>query len=296
MTKPRRQDKPDEPRRSSWFDLKEGVEEDAAHNGAPLGPALREADGREVAGHLDALALQLRTLWNTYGQLMDLPLDASRRPQEDPDDDDNVAITRFRYACMSTWHRVFEVILESEKWFFREVGPPQDQQALDRIADAMETAWGLLLGVSEYIEKGFESSQRLSYVRKDGTQDRITLRDAKRHVKAWWAESWKTLNDWLAETRSISRWLSEISTGPGAIKDAGQTSPRVRKGKDQGVDGEYSLPMSKTEMRVRLANMAKDKFESFAAQHGLKKINRQLYQIRLDKMDARTRRRLETGR
>jgi hypothetical protein len=53
--------------------------------------------------------------------------------------------------------------------------------------------------------------------------------------------------------------------------------------------------MSKTEMRVRLGNMAKDKFESFASTHGLKRINRQIYQIRLDKMDVATRRRLETG-
>jgi len=60
-------------------------------------------------------------------------------------------------------------------------------------------------------------------------------------------------------------------------------------------DGEWSLPMTKTEMMVRLKLNPKT-FNTFAARHGLKKIGRQQWQIRLDGMDAATRRRIEIGK
>ena len=56
---------------------------------------------------------------------------------------------------------------------------------------------------------------------------------------------------------------------------------------------EYSLPMSKTEMMVRLNNMPKRQFATFAKQHGLRQAgNRQSFEIRLDQMDADKREKL----
>lgn len=60
-------------------------------------------------------------------------------------------------------------------------------------------------------------------------------------------------------------------------------------------EGEWSVPMPKMTIMSRL-NLNPRAFETFAKQHGLQKISRQQWQIRLDKMDLRTRQRIETGR
>jgi hypothetical protein len=60
-------------------------------------------------------------------------------------------------------------------------------------------------------------------------------------------------------------------------------------------EGEWSIPMSKAEMASRL-ELKPRAFETFAKQHGLKPLSRQLFQIRVDTMDIKTRRRIETGR
>lgn len=58
--------------------------------------------------------------------------------------------------------------------------------------------------------------------------------------------------------------------------------------------GEWSLPMTKTEMRVRLGNMTREKFETYARKHGLTKNGRQSFQICLDKMDDSAREKLKS--
>lgn len=58
-------------------------------------------------------------------------------------------------------------------------------------------------------------------------------------------------------------------------------------------EGEWSLPMSKKEMRGCLGKMAKDKFETWAKTQSLRSLGRQSFVIRLDTMDAATRKRFE---
>lgn len=61
------------------------------------------------------------------------------------------------------------------------------------------------------------------------------------------------------------------------------------------MDGEWSLPMPKAEIMTRI-HLKPHTFKTFTKQHPLRQINRQLWQIRLDGMDKRTRGRIETGR
>jgi hypothetical protein len=58
-------------------------------------------------------------------------------------------------------------------------------------------------------------------------------------------------------------------------------------------EGEWSLPMPKKVLMKRL-NLKPRAFDTFAAQHGLIEVSRQQFQIRLDKMDPKTRARIET--
>jgi hypothetical protein len=59
-------------------------------------------------------------------------------------------------------------------------------------------------------------------------------------------------------------------------------------------EGEWSRPMSKTDMRVRLANLPVRKFNTFTKSHPIRQAgNRQLWQIRLDGMDKKTREKIE---
>ena len=60
-------------------------------------------------------------------------------------------------------------------------------------------------------------------------------------------------------------------------------------------EGEWSLPMSLTEMATRLG-LPVQKFKVFAEMHGLLRLTRKLWLVRLDRMDAATRCRIETGR
>ena len=62
-------------------------------------------------------------------------------------------------------------------------------------------------------------------------------------------------------------------------------------------EGECSDPMSLTEMANRLGNMDPRKFKALAEKEwGLKRLSRQKWQVRLDKMDKRTRHKIEHGR
>jgi len=58
-------------------------------------------------------------------------------------------------------------------------------------------------------------------------------------------------------------------------------------------EGEWSNAMPMSEMMQRVSIHGYKKFKTFAKPHGLKQLNRQLWQIRLDGMDKTTRARLE---
>ena len=74
------------------------------------------------------------------------------------------------------------------------------------------------------------------------------------------------------------------------------TPQKASPNPEQTDDGEWSQPMTKAAMSRRLA-LKRDAFETFAGGHGLRQCgSRQLWQIRLDKMDANTRHRIERGR
>jgi hypothetical protein len=59
--------------------------------------------------------------------------------------------------------------------------------------------------------------------------------------------------------------------------------------------GEYSPPMSKSQMMLRLRMTSRKVFDSFAKKHGLVRVNRQLWQIRTDTMPQNQADRLRTG-
>ncbi|MEE9371215.1 MAG: hypothetical protein V3W45_07080 [Sedimentisphaerales bacterium] len=64
-------------------------------------------------------------------------------------------------------------------------------------------------------------------------------------------------------------------------------------GDDEYLEGVLSKPMPKSRMMSALNIDSYETFNSFADRYGIEKINRKTYQIRLDKMDARTREKLE---
>lgn len=85
-------------------------------------------------------------------------------------------------------------------------------------------------------------------------------------------------------------WRSLIVFTLDAIRHyIGSTTPlRFRRRRTQqpgrsAVEGEWSAPMSKTDMRVLMGNMAKGKFETIAARCGLHDLGGQLFRIRLNR-------------
>lgn len=57
--------------------------------------------------------------------------------------------------------------------------------------------------------------------------------------------------------------------------------------------GDYSKPMSKTDMMKALGIDSLTKFNGFAKQHGIKKITRKIWQLRLDDLSSREREKIE---
>jgi hypothetical protein len=73
--------------------------------------------------------------------------------------------------------------------------------------------------------------------------------------------------------------------------NTGETKQRKHK---KTLEGEWSNPMTKSAMMSRINIDGYKKFNTFAKQYGLQKAgNRQLWQIRLDKMDKNTRQKFE---
>jgi hypothetical protein len=101
-------------------------------------------------------------------------------------------------------------------------------------------------------------------------------------------------DDW---TSDFFRRLTAIErVAATLLAAASDESPNIEAPKFTGpLEGEWSLPMSKTELMTRV-KLKPDSFNTFAKQHGLRKCGRQLFQMRLDQMDSATRRRIETGK
>jgi hypothetical protein len=84
-----------------------------------------------------------------------------------------------------------------------------------------------------------------------------------------------------------------------AIKEAASFPALESGGKPtmgEAPDGEWSLPMSLNEFASRLGNMGREKCRRFLAAFALRRLGRQQWQVRLDRMDKRTRALIETGR
>jgi hypothetical protein len=58
------------------------------------------------------------------------------------------------------------------------------------------------------------------------------------------------------------------------------------------MDGDFSVPMTKSEM-AGVLNLKPRAFNTFAKSHGLRRCGRQLFQIRLNAMDRKTRKLFE---
>ncbi|MCI0352027.1 MAG: hypothetical protein L0Z53_21620, partial [Acidobacteriales bacterium] len=89
--------------------------------------------------------------------------------------------------------------------------------------------------------------------------------------------------------------LSEIANMASQLDNADCT-PLENQGdaavEPDPIKGEWSIPMPKSKMAHRLG-LSPRQFATFAKSHELRKHNRQLWQIRLDRLDAKTRKRIE---
>jgi len=98
------------------------------------------------------------------------------------------------------------------------------------------------------------------------------------------ADNWKEeYRHWLYAVEKTVATIFMIYPGTSAPQSPSSTSTK---------DGEWSNSMTKKEMQGRLGLTPKT-FASFIKLHPVKPINRQLFQMRLDGMDARTRRQME---
>jgi hypothetical protein len=105
---------------------------------------------------------------------------------------------------------------------------------------------------------------------------------------------WMRLNNPFAVSIAAIQKIKEHEDGP--LKKRHPKSSNKLKNQASDIskkpDGDWSSAMSKTEMILKLG-MKRTAFETFAKHHGLKRISRQLWQIRIDKMDTNTRKKLE---
>lgn len=106
------------------------------------------------------------------------------------------------------------------------------------------------------------------------------VEDAVDYLKAW------------QNTRGNQLRSKATGSASGAVAAPDERPAQQIKAR---VQGEWSQPMSKKVLMARLG-LKPSAFETFAKQHGLKQISRQQYQFRLDKLDSRTRERIETGK
>ena len=100
-----------------------------------------------------------------------------------------------------------------------------------------------------------------------------------------------TENFYIAELNSLT-W-DEILLYFQRFARQNQKTKSTSKEKKQALAGEWSKPMTKSAMKNALRIDGYRTFDTFAEQHGIRKIGRQLWQIRLDAMDKTTRKKLE---
>ena len=265
----------------------------------------REVDGRELSIVIDALAQHARKAWKVCKRCYEVS------PDDLPDENEFELLSDIMTEAQefrAGWVNALNHVLHAEQWLYRTLGPARHIDFLDRLADAM---WGLL---DETSGAHLYTLLLTSNAGQSRPEDRKEARDvAERHrqTRDVLTTSVEALYQLAKELRSLDAGGLPNGTEAGGQIEKGTSGVRERprlvapgnegtgvgpKGPEPAPEGEWSLPMSKIDMRVRLGNMAKDKFETFVVQYELKRINRQLYQIRLDTMDSRTRRRLETGR
>ena len=96
-----------------------------------------------------------------------------------------------------------------------------------------------------------------------------------------------------ASCQAIDRLLvASVHPEGGLSESLGDARSTGDNRTDGPLNGEWSLPMSKKDMMSRL-NLSSRAFGTFASEYGLNRISRQQWQIRLDRMDSRTRAILE---
>lgn len=98
--------------------------------------------------------------------------------------------------------------------------------------------------------------------------------------------------DYRAITKYALDGFAHIATGKKSSIATAKAVPMVLHHRRQ--EGEWSLPMSKKQLRGCLGGMAKDKFEAFSKRRlELEKITRQSYRVRLDVLDPSLRRKFD---
>ena len=118
----------------------------------------------------------------------------------------------------------------------------------------------------EYLAADFKLKQRLTSISSDGLD---------------------ALEDVLDKIWAYKQATDDKPSSNEAVKTKQQKHIKT-------LEGEWSNPMTKSDMMIRLHINGYKKFNTFAKVYGLYKVgNRQLWQIRLDGMDKNTRQKLE---
>lgn len=163
-----------------------------------------------------------------------------------------------------------------------------------------------------------DPNDQLTVLRERAIESIASAKEAIAGVKPFIADAlgsdWTTLlRQWLAELEAhgldaprafppnehagtrcayIIQQIAQMTTD---LENADCTpidGPSTEEDLRDGVECEWSTLMPKSKMASRL-RLSPKQFETFAKSHELRRHNRQLWQIRLDKLDPRTRQRLE---
>ena len=111
-----------------------------------------------------------------------------------------------------------------------------------------------------------------------------------------WAEHIKKSGLLLRNISTYDLRILNADKNPSELKQqSGKAGSRKqKKTPPKPLEGEWSNPMTKSTMMSKVNIDGYKKFNTFAKQHGLRKAgNRQLWQIRLDRMDKNTRQKFE---
>lgn len=126
----------------------------------------------------------------------------------------------------------------------------------------------------------------------DRELDRVLIELARVGYERAWGERTKDERGRPLPVPATDRLLAIADRIEAQQAGGGSAAQQVEA---QAPVGEWSKPMSKKVLMKRLG-LGPRAFETFAKPHGLREISRQQWQIRLDKMDAQTRRHIESER